>query len=102
MQVDPDRLAALTNRAARLGELKETPAWTELRVQVQERKDAIYGAFLKRLQAGEPVDQREVDRTAGFFKGMETLLDYPDLADTRLRRALDRAEREERESSESD
>jgi hypothetical protein len=100
-RTDPERLARLTNRAAGLKPLVESEAWAELRLLVAERKEAHFRSMTTRLMNGTLIPDAEVHRTAGFFKGMETLLDYPELSQAQLRRALERAEREEREASES-
>lgn len=41
---------------------------------------------------GESIDQRHIDRMAGYFKGMEDLLAKPDQLEHQLERALSRAE----------
>lgn len=91
--LDPERLAQLTERAHRLGKLKEHESWGELRALFEERRDKHYNGLLKQLLAGVEVDQRQIDRLAGFFKGAEWLLDNPDMAIDSLERALLKAER---------
>lgn len=90
---DPERLAALTQRAERLGKIKEHESWAELRALFEERRDKHYKSLTSRLLAGAEIDQRHVDRTAGFFHGAQWILDHPDLAEASLKRALERAER---------
>jgi hypothetical protein len=89
---NPDRVAQLQERAARLGELKEHPSWQELRSVFEARRRKHYDNLSRQLIAGSEVDQRYVDRMAGFFKGAEWLLDNPDFAESSLRAALKRAE----------
>ena len=97
---DPDRDMALINRAAVLAELKQQPAWAELARIVEERKRVHFDSLTRRLIAGQPVDQREVDRMAGYFKGQEDLIARPDLAANQAKSALKRAELFEEGASE--
>ena len=90
---DPEKLARITERAARLGQLKEHPSWAELRALFEERRAKHYESLTRQLLAGAEIDQRHVDRTAGFFKGAEWILNNPDQAEDSLQRALEKAER---------
>lgn len=90
---DPDKVRALSDRASRLGKLKEHESWAELRALYEERKKKHFDALTRQLIAGTAVDQRYVDRMAGFFRGAEWLLDNPDMAEESLARALKKAER---------
>lgn len=90
---EPDKVMSLTNRATVLAELKTLPAWEELGRVVAERKEAFYRSMTKRLIGGEEINQREIDRAAGYYEGLEDLLRAPDKAETRMKRALEKAER---------
>lgn len=90
--LDPDRVAALRERAAKLGELKQHPSWAELRQLLEERKSRRFQSMQRELIHGTPVDQRYVDRMAGFFKGAEWILDNPDMAEQSLERAVSKAQ----------
>lgn len=89
---DPEKVARLQERAVRLGELKAHPSWAELRAVFEERRRKHFDSLTKQLVAGLDVDQRHVDRMAGFFKGAEFVLDFPDLAESSLETALKRVE----------
>lgn len=90
-RLSADKLADLRTRAARLSELKSHPSWAELRSLLEERKARRFDQVTRQLVAGEPVDQRYIDRMAGFFKGAEWILDNPDMAEQSLERAIDKA-----------
>lgn len=89
---DPDKVAALQERATRLGQLKTHPSWAELRALFEERRRKHYDNLARQLVAGAEIDQRYVDRMAGFFKGAQWLLDNPELAESSLKAALKKAE----------
>lgn len=89
---DPEKIADLTVLASRLGELKQHPSWGELRQLFENRRRKHFDLLARQLLAGNEVDQRYVDRMAGFFKGAEWILDHPDLAESSLKTALKRAE----------
>ena len=90
--LDPVRVANLADRAARLGQLKDHDSWAELRTLFEERRAKHYKSLTDQLMAGSEIDQRYVDRTAGFFKGAQWILDNPDLAESSLASALRKAE----------
>lgn len=89
---DPEKVAQLQERATRLGELRAHPSWAELCEVVAEKKAARFEQLRKNLLSGEPVDQRYIDRLAGFFMGAEFVLERPDLAEASLATALKKAE----------
>jgi hypothetical protein len=89
-----DQLAGLKVRAARLSELKSHPSWAELRALLEERKARRFGQVQRQLIDGLAVDQRYLDRLAGFFKGAEWILDNPDMAEQSLERAVEKALRQ--------
>lgn len=91
--LDPEKLAALAARAERLGRIKDHPSWHELRALFEERREKHYASLTSRLLAGAEIDQRQIDRTAGFFRGAEWILNNPDQAQDSLKRALEKAER---------
>ena len=90
---DADTVAKKRDRAARLGELREHPSWAELRAVLEERKAVYFRSLQRQLINGSAVDQRYIDRVAGFFKGAEWILDNPDLAEKSLQNAIKRATR---------
>lgn len=90
---DPDKVVALTNRAIALRELATSTAWAELRAIADERRQEFFRTFAKTLMRGEPVDQRKVDYTAGYYQGIADLLRAPEKAESEMRSALKRAER---------
>ena len=90
---DADTVAKKRDRAARLGELREHPSWAELRAVLEERKAVYFRSLQRQLVSGSAVDQRYIDRVAGFFKGAEWILDNPDLAEKSLQNAIKRATR---------
>jgi hypothetical protein len=89
---DPEKVAALAQRAQRLSKLKDHESWGELRALFEERQRKHFDNLTRQLLAGAEVDQRYVDRMAGFFRGAQWLLDNPEMAETSLRTALRRAE----------
>jgi hypothetical protein len=93
-------LAAKRDRAALLSSLKDNPAWVELRLIYEERRARQEKILLRSLMSGNPVDQRYIDRMAGYLDGMKDLLDDPGRSEDQFRRALERAEREQGEVSE--
>lgn len=91
-QPDPEKVAALSQRAGRLHELKEHPSWAELRALFEERRDKHFKNLSRQLIAGAEVDQRYVDRMAGFFRGAQWILDNPEQAEQSLKTALQKAQ----------
>ncbi|MBI3936400.1 MAG: hypothetical protein HY323_05440 [Betaproteobacteria bacterium] len=85
---DPDELVRLSERAVKLQALADHPAWPELRARVEERRDKHMRSLLRRLTAGGALDQREIDRQAGFWKGALFVLDNPELAEKDLQNAI--------------
>ena len=90
--LDPEKLAQLTERAHRLGKLKEHESWAELRGLFEERRARHYERLQKQLLAGGEIDQRYIDRLAGFFKGAQWVLDNPEMAEKSLDSAIRKAE----------
>lgn len=82
----------LQARAFRLGKLKEHESWQELRSLFEERKQKHYTSLTKQLIDGAEIDQRWVDRIAGFFRGAQWILDNPDQAEKSLESALKKAQ----------
>ena len=85
---DPDKVAALRDRSVRLSELKDQPSWAELRSVLEERKAKTFEQIQRQLIEGVAIDQRWLDRVAGFYKGAEWILDNPDLTEQKLIVAL--------------
>jgi hypothetical protein len=92
--VDHDELAFLAERSARLQKLTEYPEWAELRALTEERRDFYMTNLTKRLTNGSAVDQREIDRHAGFWKGALAVLEYPAAVEKKLETVLKRAQQE--------
>ena len=88
---DADTVAEKRDRAVRLGELREHPSWAELRAVLEERKAVYFRSLQRQLVSGSAVDQRYIDRVAGFFRGAEWILDNPDLAEKSLQAAVRKA-----------
>lgn len=78
-------------------ELKEHRAWEELGNAVQERKQRHFDALTRQLISGTEIDQRYIDRMAGYFKGMEDLLNYPEIVNNKAKSAIEKAELFEKE-----
>lgn len=91
MGIDAEVLARKKLRAARLAELRDHPSWAELQVVLNERRDRVFESMRRQLMAGEPADQRYIDRVAGFFVGAQWILDNPDMAENALERAVHKA-----------
>lgn len=88
---DPDAVAALRDRTVKLSQLREHPSWPELRSCLEERKTKTFAGIQRQLVSGVAIDQRWLDRVAGFFAGAEWLLDNPDMTEQKLQRAVERA-----------
>jgi hypothetical protein len=86
---DPDEVAFLVERSVRLKALTEHPAWAELRLVMEERRDVHMHALAKRLMRGN-VDATEIDRHTGFWQGVFAVLDKPDEVEKDLVRKLRR------------
>jgi hypothetical protein len=81
----------MKTRTAKLSELKSHPSWAELLAILEERKTKRFGAVQRQLIEGVAIDQRYLDRLAGFFKGAEWILDNPDLSEQSLATAVKKA-----------
>lgn len=90
-----DEVEAARERAARLAPLKESLAWKELRVVVAERQERHQKMLMRHLLSGKPVDQRYIDRMAGYLDGMNDLLNDPEKSDNDFVSALSRYEKAE-------
>lgn len=88
---DPNAVAALRDRTVKLSQLREHPSWAELQLVLEERKAKVFGTIQRQLIEGVEVDQRWIDRVAGFFKGAEWILDNPDMIEQKLEREVKRA-----------
>jgi hypothetical protein len=93
--VDPDALAALTEKTARMASLKEHPGWADLRAHFANRRRVWTERLQKDLMEGRALDQRDIDRHAGFWKGAEFILEHPDMTEKKLETTLKRAQQTE-------
>ena len=90
--MDAEKLKVIGDRAQELSKLKKHPSWPVLREIFEGKKNQWFGSLARSLMAGQLVDQREIDRKAGFFAGAEWILDNPDMAEASLNRALKKAQ----------
>ena len=90
--ISAEKLSALKTRTAKLSELKSHPSWAELHAVLEERKTKRFDAIQRQLIEGVPVDQRYLDRIAGFFKGAEWILGNPDQSEKSLAVAVQKAQ----------
>ena len=94
-EVSADQLALTEQRAVRLRGLREHPGWAELESVIAERKEFHYRKLHRALIEGEVVDQRLIDRMAGYFDACEDLLKRPDMANRAFASALARYQKAE-------
>jgi hypothetical protein len=90
--VDIEDVSRQKRRTSILSELKDNPSWAELQRALDDYQARKFAAFSRRLIAGEEVDQRYIDRLAGFFIGAQWILDNPDLNEQKLEAKLRKAE----------
>lgn len=90
--MDAEHVTQVKRRSSRLSELKDHPSWPELQAALDDRKEKTLTGITRQLMAGEPVDQRYLDRVAGFYVGAQWILDNPDLNERRLTAVLAKAE----------
>jgi len=92
----------LIRRSVSLHALSKHPSFKELVAEVERRKERD----LKRMVAdiittGDPVDQRTVDYTRGWWDSLSWALGVADKAETTLGNALEEAEKAERRKNAS-
>jgi len=83
------------NVIAQIASLSRDTRW-ELLKEVYERRRRELSECLGRQQlvfSAQPVNQRRVDYTAGFWAGVQAILHAPDSAEKALERALSDQER---------
>ncbi len=90
--MDSAKVTRIIDRGQKLHKLHNTDGWNELRLMVAAREEKFSRNLAARLLSGTPVDQREIDRFAGFFAGCKWLLDSVDHAEETLERALQKAQ----------
>jgi hypothetical protein len=87
-----DKLRDAGDLARELAKLKEHPAWTTLRLEFEERKEAHLAKQARDLMAGgpeiEPINQRKLDYQRGFLRGAAAVFTAPDNAVAELERLL--------------
>lgn len=91
--IDPDKLATITENAAKLGQLKTQPGWQVLTTIYQREEKRYFDAQFRKMRNGEPVDQEEIRAHRLAFDLVDYLLKHPEKAEATLSRALERAER---------
>jgi hypothetical protein len=82
-------LSGLGDRAKALAKLKGTDGWKTLGEIYTERRIA-YQAKVGRdvLRRGYEINQREIDYNAGYFFGVQQLLDKPEQFEQQMEAAL--------------
>ena len=83
-------IGVLGDRAQALAKLRDMPEWAALRNEVDVWRDRKTKALASRLLSTGIVDQRDIDFQRGFLKGMEWLLDSPELTEKALIQAIER------------
>ena len=83
-------IGVLGDRAQALAKLRDMPEWQALRNEVDVWRDRKTKALASRLLSTGIVDQRDIDFQRGFLKGMEWLLDSPELTEKALIQAIER------------
>ncbi len=89
----------LRARQADLIALVQHPSWPLLREIFNARKKAQLSDLANSLISGDEVDQRKIDRIAGFWIGANWVLSNPELAERSLKQALAHVERMTEEGS---
>lgn len=92
-KLDPERVAALTEKAARLGKLKDQPGWADLVAIVDRDETRYFDRQMRTLRNGDTPDPVDVRAHSLAFSLVRYLLAHPEKAEDALGRALDRAER---------
>lgn len=86
---DPDKVVALTERVVKLRRLVESPEWAELALFLEERKQFHIRRLTKQMMRGYPLTEEEQLRHAGFWKGVEAVLEAPEAVDAKLEKMLE-------------
>lgn len=71
-----------------LQSLVHHPGWEVLRRYVDETEEKKITRLAKRLRRGEDVDQRELDREIGFYKGQVDLLNHAESVCKQIEEAI--------------
>jgi hypothetical protein len=71
--------------------LKQHEGWKRLAEKVRADRERFLAKIARRLMAGEPVDQREIDYHRGFYQGAEWVIGHPEEAEASLERAARKA-----------
>jgi len=95
--VASEELARRSDRAARLRALKDLPAWQELKVVCEERKELMGKQLMRNLLSGVEDPHREIDKYKMWCEAVELVLKQPDFALQKLDTALKSAQRTEGE-----
>lgn len=71
--------------------LKNSGAWVYLKRAVEDYKDRVLDALLRRIWGGEDVDPKQVAHTRGFYEGALWIVSYPDQVAESLEKAAENA-----------
>lgn len=91
--IDPEKLAQLTEKAHRLGQLKDQPGWADLVEIVDRNEKRYYDQQMRTLRNGDTPDPAEVKAYSLTFDLIRYLLAHPEKAEQTLSRAIEKAER---------
>ncbi len=82
-----DEYKRLGDKAHELAKLKELEGWAILQELVKARETQSLNLFTRTaVNAGQAVDQREVDKLRGFIEGAKFVLALPDIVRRRYER----------------
>ena len=98
-QVDPDLLAETADRAVQLKALTDHPAWTELRMALEERQERETKRLLRSMMRGYPISEEMQLRHAGFWEGVKAVLETPGAVEKKAQAMLETAERAQQEGA---
>jgi hypothetical protein len=75
----------------KLTDLTKQPGWDELKKIFAAQKERHQRELLRQMLSTEPLDQRRIDRLAGFWLGCEFILKNPEMAEASLKAAIRQA-----------
>ena len=77
--------------------LTEHPSWPTLRAVFAKERERMERATARKVLAGtetaDPIDQRVIDYRRGWMRGVQAVLDAPDLAILNFEKALNAEEK---------
>lgn len=71
-------------------ELVRHPGWIELARGMEKAKEKVMAAHMKRLIAGDELNQRLIDFDRGMWHGIEQVLLQPEKAEEMLDKTIER------------